>query len=609
MMIPGSDRMSEKYASYDHGANENLGVVRDGTAGVSNGQIVVKNPQGSGKAATIIFNKDIKLFINDKPLKGQAVVTEDSIIKVEIDSIGPKRAFTVEVGDNNFKASAIVKYSQGETFALKDKSPENELAIEAVPSEKIPFFHFTMDEAMSILKDNGIEYGIMKGNLLKAISGEQEGPVIVAMGLEPIDGTDDTISIKFDNSKKFIEINDRVDFYSIGKVASVEAGQLLAEKIPGNEGKAGMDVYGKSIASKSGKKVNLKGGKGASLAEDGMKVYAGILGRPEMKNGAISVHQVYEVASDVDVSTGNIEFVGDVIIRGNIAEGMKVKAGNSVVLFGSVSGGEITSGGDVTIHKNVISSKVKAGCSDFIKYSIIDNLVAIRGKLESMFSAANILKETGKIPKIYKDGQIIKLLMDTKFNDLTHDIMELRNILADNKECLSMETLRLGAKLVKYYGGNGPLLIENYTSLKTYAGDIDSHIEFLKGQLKQPSDIKASYVQNSSLSTSGSIKIEGKGCYTSDLYCKGEIVIDKFKSVTRGGTINAGGEVKIYELGSPSGAVTTVCAPKDFTINCEIAHINCIIKIGGMASKLESTAKKLKAYLYKGELMIEKSKL
>ncbi len=48
-----------------------------------------------------------------------------------------------------------------------------------------------------------------------------------------------------------------------------------------------------------------------------------------------------EIKEDVDVSTGNIEFVGDVTVRGSVQPGFLVKAEGNVEIFGTVSGGTV----------------------------------------------------------------------------------------------------------------------------------------------------------------------------------------------------------------------------------------------------------------------------
>ena len=67
----------------------------------------------------------------------------------------------------------------------------------------------------------------------------------------------------------------------------------------------------------------------------------------------ISVIPVIEVNGDVDLSTGNIEFVGNVIVRGSVQTGFFVKAGGDVEITGTVSGG-IVEGKDVVIRMGII---------------------------------------------------------------------------------------------------------------------------------------------------------------------------------------------------------------------------------------------------------------
>jgi flagellar biosynthesis/type III secretory pathway chaperone len=50
-----------------------------------------------------------------------------------------------------------------------------------------------------------------------------------------------------------------------------------------------------------------------------------------------------------------------------------------------------------------------------------------------------VLKDTGKIPKIYKDGQIVKLLIDTKFGNLIQHIEKLKKIYLTNGGVLDEE--------------------------------------------------------------------------------------------------------------------------------------------------------------------------
>lgn len=583
---------------------------RNGTVEVWDGQIIIKNPTEGGEQAKISPGSGLKLFVDGVEVKNSKPVSEGCKITAEIEAEAPERDIVVTVENVNMTAYAAVIYKNGEKYKLRDVPSSNEIRLEAEYEGIERCMPYTLDEASEIIGKKGIVYGIIPKNLENAIAGSG-GRVLIAKGLDPVDAEADRVAAVYESKaeNKYVEVKDRIDFYSIGKIVSVNPQDLVAEKIPGSEGSPGTDVYGKTIKQKSTKRIKLIAGKGVIISEDGLKAYSKILGRPEIRENVVSVHEVYEIPLNVDVSTGNIEFAGDVVVKGNVLEGMKIKAGGNVSIYGSITDGEIKAGGNVSVHNNIIGSRITAGCNDILRFNIIEHLESFRKYLNELFSAVEVLKETGKIPKTYKDGQILKLLLDTKFRKVYACVEDFRHLLSDNRDFLDDDSIRLGARIIKYFSGNGPLLVENISELTNLAELCAVQIAVFEGQLKEPSKIEANYVQNSSLDTSGDIIIFGKGCYNSTLYCKKEVCFKKPGSVMRGGSIDAGGNVRIYELGSPGGAVTTVSTGKGSEIICETAYINSVIKIGSMSSRLEVSARKLKAYLYKGELMIEKSKV
>jgi len=586
--------------------NENMPL--DGTVRVENGKIIVTNSK-DGRGPVVYFGEGISLFVDGKEAVSPVELKSSSRIDVKIHEKSPQRELEVKVFGDGMRAEVLVRYTEGEKFALKDMPPSKELTLKKVSAGIVKCPPYTLEEAVKELNQKGVVFGIQEEKLSLILDGGVLSPQVIAEASLPVDGTDDIVDIKFEDVQKPVELNDRLDFYSIGRVVSVEPGELLAEVIRGEEGKPGMSVLGKEIPQKKGKRLRLKAGRGARVSDDGMKAYSSIMGRPTVRDTLVSVSEVHEVNSDVDISTGNIEFSGDIVVRGNVKEGMKIKAGGRVSIFGSVTGGEIWAGGDVIVQKNIISSTIKAGGVDFVKASLIDIIDSIIKILNSVFYITNALKKTGKVPKSYNDGKIIKMLIDTRYGKLKEKIAELKDTLADNKSMLDMETVRTLTLLIKYFTGNGPLLINKNEDIRTYIDGAETIRDELKEQMQQPSSINANYVQNSKLYSSGDIRLTGRGCYTSNLLCRGNVLIDNRGSIVRGGKIEAGGSVSIFELGSPGGALTSVSAGGNGIITCEIAHINSVVGVGNLSYKLDESVKKLKAYTYKGELMVEKLKL
>jgi uncharacterized protein (DUF342 family) len=82
----------------------------------------------------------------------------------------------------------------------------------------------------------------------------------------------------------------------------------------------------------------------------GDEVVAAIGGRPTLAGDVrVEVVPLFEVRQDLDYAVGNIEFAGDVIVRGDVRPGFSIAAGGSVVVQGLVEGAQITAGGDLSV--------------------------------------------------------------------------------------------------------------------------------------------------------------------------------------------------------------------------------------------------------------------
>ena len=83
-------------------------------------------------------------------------------------------------------------------------------------------------------------------------------------------------------------------------------------------------MYGQEIKPAPVRDVEIKVGEGAQLSEDGLQAIASVPGIAFLQGGIIRVKEVFELPGDADVSTGNITMEGDIIIRGNVLEQVRV---------------------------------------------------------------------------------------------------------------------------------------------------------------------------------------------------------------------------------------------------------------------------------------------
>lgn len=260
-------------------------------------------------------------------------------------------------GVNDFSYSAVmkaVKEATGTAVKIAEKSsveqvePEIDIIVDrdrmeaslqiTMPKNSRPI---TVEDVRDKIHETGIVHGLDQEAIQKAF--DRPGTrVICAKGDAAVDGKDAHIEYTYDLTKKGrpVQLEDgRVDFKDLNLYTVVSIGDVLAEKIPATAGTPGTDVLGQPVFGRAGKDIMLPAGKNVTVNDN--KVIAAIAGQMQIINNKIHVLPVIEIKGDVDLSTGNIEFVGNVVVRGSVQTGFSVKADGNVEINGSVSGGTV----------------------------------------------------------------------------------------------------------------------------------------------------------------------------------------------------------------------------------------------------------------------------
>jgi uncharacterized protein len=231
---------------------------------------------------------------------------------------------------------------------------------------------FSEEQLLQYIKGNGIHYGIQLENIRRVVdrpSDYSRSKTPVAFGDAPQDGEDGQIFYAFnveDQGPHPMETEDgRVDFKEITRLNNVAKGQLIATREPALPGRPGTDVSGNEIPFKPGKEARFKVGKNVVLTGEDNALYAAIDGLVTVTdNGKINVFPVYEINGDVDYSIGNINFVGTVVVRGNVLTGFKIVAAGDIRIIGGVEGAELEAEGSIEITGGIIGYNkglIKAG--------------------------------------------------------------------------------------------------------------------------------------------------------------------------------------------------------------------------------------------------------
>ncbi|MDI3543364.1 MAG: uncharacterized protein PWP57_969 [Candidatus Atribacteria bacterium] len=241
------------------------------------------------------------------------------------------------------------------------------------------------EELKEFLDSRGIVVGIKEEVLEKGKKLlQEEGRHLIAEGQRPQRGKDGEVKILFTQEleKKWEENEEgQVNLFDFLKIPEVKEGDLLAELIPPGEGVPGQDVFGKEIPALSGRPAKIRAGKNVELIEDGAKAIAKVAGRPVMVGKTISVLPVFEVDGDVGTSTGNISFVGSVVVRGTIQSGFRVEAEGDIEIWGNVEAATVQSQGNVVVRGGIFGGeKGLVRARGDVKAKVIENATVEAGQ-------------------------------------------------------------------------------------------------------------------------------------------------------------------------------------------------------------------------------------
>jgi len=260
----------------------------------------------------------------------------ESLKQTDISNQSP---FELKISKNRLEARLVINNA-----FLDDITPDSVAA--ALTKENIQFRPEDLEKQISALK--------------KALT--ENVSFVAAKGRPPVPGKDAFIAYHFDTNylkPGKIDADGNMDYRERGSIPRVGAGDLLATKIPMKTGEPGTDIYNTPIPPPEANDVPLACGPGARLSEDNMQVYAQIDGQPHIAvGGAVCVFAELTIDGDVNFTTGNIDFDGNVIVKGSVLNGFSVKCGN---LFAKeISGAAIFALGDVVVSEGIINADIRA---------------------------------------------------------------------------------------------------------------------------------------------------------------------------------------------------------------------------------------------------------
>jgi len=285
-------------------------------------------------------------------------------------------------------------------------------------------YNITTTDILFLLAEKGVIYGIeheMIQDILTMSAFGQE--FLIASATPPIAGKDaivtEIISIDPD-AKPFLNEDGTADYKKWDNIRQVEKGEIICTRIPPTKGIPGTSVFGHPLSPTPGYDIALPVGMNTKAIEGETKLVAAIDGFLYRQGRHICIGSIYVIGGDVNYKTGNIEYSGDVLVRGSVNTGFSVVADGNISIEGVVESAHIESkNGNVFLkssvfglnnatiiaHKNINAeniqdAKIKAGQNVIVKKlirccqietenlsmppngQIISSSIAFRGRLK-----------------------------------------------------------------------------------------------------------------------------------------------------------------------------------------------------------------------------------
>ncbi|MCC6397545.1 MAG: DUF342 domain-containing protein [Bacteroidetes bacterium] len=251
-------------------------------------------------------------------------------------------------------------------------------------SEPAPPGTWTPEQLRTMLSEGGIIVGIHDDVLDKiAAEGCDGSPVVVATAEPGTPGRDGWIEY-------FFRAADAPPAPATGeektfvphRILNVEAGQKLCAIHPPEPGCPGLSVTGVPIPVRQGKKASCAPGPHTIMDQDGCTLLAAINGCPVKRpDGSVEVQPVVTIAGNLDYTIGNVDFIGSLIVRGDVKGDLTVKVKGNIDIHGNVEDAVIEAGGDIVVHQGFSGhgkGRLSAAGNVKVHYVMNQSVVAVK---------------------------------------------------------------------------------------------------------------------------------------------------------------------------------------------------------------------------------------
>lgn len=208
----------------------------------------------------------------------------------------------------------------------------------------------------------GLDNGAVADAILEALEKGRCEDYVFASGEPPVEGGGTAVKwlIHLANGKGVsIREDGHADFKNQDRFTAVTEGTPIAEIVSqGASGRAGFEVTGKVLDPEMGVSVAITHDDSVREEgiENGVRLIAAKTGELLFDGASIRINPLHVVKGDVGVSTGNVNFPGEIRISGSVSSGFAVIGAADVLIAGSAESALVSAGGRAVIAQGVIGA-------------------------------------------------------------------------------------------------------------------------------------------------------------------------------------------------------------------------------------------------------------
>ncbi len=215
----------------------------------------------------------------------------------------------------------------------------------------------TREAVQNALDHEKIVYGVDEAMIQRLLKNREYcTEYLIGKGTPPTIGKDAKIEYYFSTRKSLKPKHNEdgsVNYHDLNIISKVEKDQLIARLIPAVPGEPGRDLLGGELKPKEVHNVKLSYANNIRISENGTELYSEVTGHASLVQGKVFVSGVYEVPADVDNSIGDINYPGNVSVKGNVKSGFIIHANGDIIVEGVVEGAQLYAGGQIILKRGI----------------------------------------------------------------------------------------------------------------------------------------------------------------------------------------------------------------------------------------------------------------